>query len=364
MNFKFFSNIYDGKTILITGHTGFKGSWLSLWLKELGANIVGYSLLPKYSPCHFDLLDLKIISYLEDINEFEKLNKVFKKHNPDLVFHLAAQPLVIYSYENPLETYKTNILGTANILECVRALNKNMSVVIVTSDKCYENKEWHWSYRENDSLGGIDPYSNSKACAEFITRSYRKSFFDICRKKDKLVATARAGNVIGGGDWSDNRLMPDIVRHMFENKKLVVRNPYAIRPWQHVLESLSGYLLLGEKLLQKKKEHTTSYNFGPVEVLDITVVNFLNIIKKYWKKIIIEDLIKEKTNYEPCLLKLDSSKSLKKLNWMPVWSQKKSIIKTVEWYESFYHKNSIISKDQLYEYIDDSKKKGISWTKY
>ena len=253
---KLFGGIYKKRRGLITGNTGFKGSWLGLWLYELGAIVHGLSLEPKTNPNHYTLANYKIETDLIDITDFEKVKKSVDTFYPEIIFHLAAQPLVEYSYNNPLETFNTNIIGTANLLEASKNNNSLKAIVIVTSDKCYENREWIWSYREFDPLGGYDPYSASKACSEIIISSYRNSFFNIDeyhKSHNILIASARAGNVIGGGDWSEDRLIPDIVRAASCNKTVIIRSPNALRPWQHVLEPLSGYLLIGQKLLEEKK---------------------------------------------------------------------------------------------------------------
>src|SRR5208283_3356263 len=260
-----FGDVYTGKKVLITGHTGFKGSWLAMWLQELGANIVGYSLNPPSNPNHFDLLiqpsgpltlrpsdPPTLQSVIGDILDADKLFDTFQRYRPEIVFHMAAQPLVRYSYRNPVETFETNVMGTINVFEACRNTDSVRAVVNVTSDKCYENREWVWGYHENDPMGGYDPYSASKGCAELITASYRRSFFNA--EASALLASARAGNVVGGGDWADDRLIHDIMRAVSNNEKVIIRNPGHTRPWQHVLEPLSGYLMLGQKLLEARQE--------------------------------------------------------------------------------------------------------------
>lgn len=255
---------YKGVKVLVTGHTGFKGSWLTLWLNQLGANVSGISLGPVSELNHFDLLDLEVENYFLDINNAKALDEAFEKIKPDIVFHLAAQALVRYSYENPIETYQTNVIGTLNVLEASRKQSVK-SVVCITTDKCYENKEWVWGYREIDPIGGHDPYSSSKGCAELLISSYRNSFFHLDnygKTHSTLIASARAGNVIGGGDCAQDRLLPDIVKSSANNDKLQIRNLNSIRPWQHVLDPLYGYLLLGAKLLEGDKKFADSWNFG------------------------------------------------------------------------------------------------------
>ncbi len=270
-----FSSIYKNKTVLVTGHTGFKGSWLCFWLSKMGANVIGYSLEAPTNPNHIELLNLNIISVIGDIRDLEKLNNTFKMYKPDIVFHLAAQPLVRLSYENPIETYETNVIGTLKVFEACKNA-KIKAIVNITSDKAYENKEWIWGYRENDPMGGYDPYSSSKGCADLLTNSYRNSYFNIDDYKIKhntLLASCRAGNVIGGGDWAEDRLITDIMISVSQNKKVSIRNPYATRPWQHVLEPLSGYLHIGQKLLEEKKSLLMAWNL-------VQVMKEVSLLKK------------------------------------------------------------------------------------
>ena len=267
-----FSRIYKNKTVLVTGHTGFKGSWLVYWLSQMGAKVVGYSLEAPTTPNHFELLqnnsqfsilNSQLTSIIGDIRDLDKLNQVFSEYKPDIVFHLAAQPLVRLSYENPIETYETNVIGTLKVFEACR-VNNVKAIVNITSDKAYENREWIWGYRENDPMGGYDPYSSSKGCADILATSYRNSYFNIKDYKkthNTLLATCRAGNVIGGGDWAKDRLITDIMLSVSQNKKVNIRNPYATRPWEHVLEPLSGYLHIGQKLLEEKLEFGDAWNF-------------------------------------------------------------------------------------------------------
>lgn len=265
MNRSFWKN----KRVFLTGHTGFKGAWLSLWLEEMGALVSGYSLAPNTNPSLFKLASVgkNMNSYIGDIRDLASLQRAMTAAKPDIVLHLAAQPLVRESYINPLETYSTNVMGTVHFLECIRSISSIRAAVIVTSDKCYENKEWPWSYRENEPMGGYDPYSNSKGCAELVTASYRSSFFNSSNYESHGVAlaSARAGNVIGGGDWAKDRLVPDILKSFEDSKKVIIRNPNAIRPWQHVLEPLSGYLTLAQSLFEKGPTNADAWNFGPSE---------------------------------------------------------------------------------------------------
>ena len=279
-----FNGIYNNKTVLVTGHTGFKGSWLCFWLIQMGAKVIGYSLEPPTSPNHFELLNLDMVSVIGDIRDSNRLNAVFAQYQPEIVFHLAAQPLVRLSYKEPVETFETNVIGTLKVFEACRNTKSVRAIVNITSDKCYENKEWVWGYRENDPMGGYDPYSASKGCAELVTSSYRNSFFNVNeygKSHNVLLASCRAGNVIGGGDWAKDRLMTDIMVAVSEGKKVVIRNPRATMPWQHVLEPLSGYLMLGQKLLEGKKEFAQAWNFGPGEQGAITVKEVVENIKKY-----------------------------------------------------------------------------------
>lgn len=361
-----FSNIYKNRNILITGHTGFKGSWLALWLEKLGAKVIGYSLEAPTSPAHFNILNLDIVSIIGDIRDSKKLHKIFQEYQPELVFHLAAQSLVRHSYKNPIETFETNIMGTINVFEECRKSDSIKGIVNITSDKCYKNNEWVWGYRENDPMGGYDPYSASKGCSEIITTSYRNSFFNLDEYSEThkvLVASARAGNVIGGGDWAEDRLIPDIIRALNRNKKAIIRNPNSIRPWQHVLESLSGYLMLGQKLLEGKKEYAEAWNFGSNVKDNASVELVLSYMKKYWDKINYKFENTSEDPHEATLLKLDCSKSFVKLSWEPVWDINIAIKNTVSWYREYYENKKVISKKQLEIYIKDAIRQNIEWTK-
>lgn len=356
---KLFAEVYKNKTVLVTGHTGFKGSWLCLWLTHMGANVVGYSLEAPTSPNHIELLDLDMVSIIGDIRDLNKLNDTFKEYKPDIVFHLAAQPLVRLSYENPIETYETNVMGTLKILEACKT-NDVKSIVNITSDKAYENKEWVWGYRESDPMGGYDPYSSSKGCAELLVSSYRNSYFNLAEYKkthNTLIASCRAGNVIGGGDWAQDRLMTDIMLSVSQDKKVNIRNPNATRPWQHVLEPLSGYLLVGQKLLEEKVEFADGWNFGPNDEGSITVEQVVKNVKKHWSKIEYEINRDPKQLHEANLLKLDCSKAYKYLKWNAVWDSDKTFEMTVKWYKEFYENNNVITNEQLTEYIQNLRKK-------
>ena len=359
-----FSGIYKDKTVLVTGHTGFKGSWLCFWLKQMGVKVVGYSLEAPTNPNHLELLNLDITSIKGNIKDLEHLNTVFQTYKPDIVFHLAAQALVKYSYENPIETYETNVIGTLKVFEACRS-NNVKAIVNITSDKAYENREWIWGYRENDPMGGYDPYSSSKGCADILATSYRNSFFNIKDYKkthNTLIATCRAGNVIGGGDWAKDRLITDIMISVSIGKKVSIRNPKATRPWQHVLEPLSGYLQIGQKLLEEKVEFAEAWNFGPNDEGNITVENVLKSVKKYWDKLDYE--IKPNSEFhEANLLKLDCTKANTILKWNSIWNNSTTIEKTVNWYKDFYENNKVLTSEHLMNYILDAKEKGVSWTK-
>ena len=349
-----FSGIYKDKTVLVTGHTGFKGSWLVYWLEKMGANVIGYALEAPTKPNHIGLLDLDIVSIIGDIRDLDKLNQVFEEYKPDIVFHLAAQPLVRLSYANPIETYETNIMGTIKVFEASKKANVR-AIINITSDKAYENREWIWGYRENDPMGGYDPYSSSKGCSELVTSSYRNSYFNIDeydKTHNTLLASCRAGNVIGGGDWAEDRLMTDIMLSVSQNKTVIIRNPNATRPWQHVLEPLSGYLNIGQKLLEKKVEFSDGWNFGPSDDGSISVEEVVKHIKKYWDKIDYS-LNKEKDSlHEANLLKLDCSKAHIELKWKNVWSSDTTFEKTVNWYKSYYEEDfKVLTQNDLEDYI-------------
>ncbi|HEG2656370.1 TPA: CDP-glucose 4,6-dehydratase [Campylobacter coli] len=349
--------IYRNKKVFITGHSGFKGSWLSLWLHYIGARIYGYSLKPNTIPNHFGILSMQKIfekSYFEDINDYAKLENALLECQPEIIFHLAAQPLVRHSYKNPLETFQTNTIGTLNILNIARRLKNLKAIVIITTDKVYENKEWYWGYKELDPLGGYDPYSASKACAEIVINSMRQSFFNVDEFKKShgvLIASARAGNVIGGGDWSEDRLIPDVVKAANDNSSAIIRNPKSIRPWQHVLEPLRGYLMLGERLLLEQKEFATSFNFGPNNEGDLSVEDVLRLASSFWDKISYQMQIDLNAPHEANLLMLDISKAIKMLNWTPILNSSLSIEWTIRWYKEFYMCKKTISINQIKDFL-------------
>jgi len=333
-------NFWKGKKVFITGHTGFKGGWLSIWLAESGAKVTGYSLKPETNPSLFKScsIEKKINSIIGDVRDEKKLKKTILEAEPDIVFHLASQPLVLKSYENPVETYEINLMGTVNILNAMRDISSVKAFINVTSDKCYANDENLKAFKENDSMGGYDPYSSSKACSELITAAYRSSFF----KNIVAIATARAGNVIGGGDWAENRIIPDFIKKIQQKQKLVIRNPESIRPWQFVLEPLNGYLMLAEKLFQNSLDYAESWNFGPNKKDDKTVEWLISKFDKEYgdgNGNSFQIVSSKESIHESKYLKLDCSKSIGRLNWSPKLSIEKSISMTCDWYRNFYKDN-------------------------
>ena len=347
------NSFWQGKKVLITGHTGFKGSWLSMWLHSLGAELTGLALIPPTNPNLFELLELesKINSKIVDIRNFEAIEKVVRAVQPEIVFHLAAQPLVRESYEVPLLTYETNVMGTANLLEAIRKVDTVRSVVVITTDKCYENREWHWGYRENEALGGYDPYSSSKACAELVAGAYRQSFL---AKQGIGIATARAGNVIGGGDWAKDRLIPDCLNALENKREIVIRNPQAIRPWQHVLEPLAGYLILAEKLYLEPKNYASAWNFSSSDS-DAKEVGW--IVAKLCELFGREQgykLIASQELHEAKYLKLDSSKAKSELGWHSKLDITGALQYIVEWQQAYWQKADIqaITLQQITQYMN------------
>lgn len=332
---------YKGKKVLVTGHTGFKGSWLCMWLLKAGASVIGVSKDPytKYDNFVLAKLSNKIVDLRNDIRNLDEMEKIFDKYEPEVVFHLAAQPLVRLSYEMPVETFDININGTINILECIRKSKSVKAGIIITSDKCYENINQIWGYKETDRLGGYDPYSCSKACAELVTGSYINCFFNPneCKDHGKFIATVRAGNVIGGGDWSKDRIIPDIIRSLQNKVPIVIRNPNAIRPWQHVLEPLRGYLMLGTHLISHESEFIGAWNFGPNSNDILTVKDIVSRTIKLWGE---GDFIISQNNgpHEAELLSIDCTKAKKYIKWNPILSIDEALKMTVEWYKGY--KNS------------------------
>lgn len=366
---RLFAEQYKGKKVFVTGHSGFKGSWLTLWLKELGADVKGYSLEPDTKPNLFDALALsaQVNNVFADIRDYGRLQREMLEFEPEIIFHLAAQPLVRRSYRDPLKTIQTNALGTANLLESVRHTPSVRAVVSVTTDKCYENKETGQAYCETDPLGGYDPYSASKAMAEIVSASYRNSFFnpkDLGKTHRVALATARAGNVIGGGDWSEDRLVPDIVRAIEAGENISLRNPKAVRPWQHVLESLSGYLWLGARLLADPARFAGAWNFGPEDNQSATVEDlvkrFIEVFNKGRYRVEADP-----SKHEAGLLRLDITKAARELNWKPVWNLEETVRQTAEWYKAF--NDGAVAREltlnQLKNYIEQAQKQLAPWSK-
>lgn len=358
-----FGGVYENKKVLITGHTGFKGSWLTSWLSRMNAEVTGISLEDSKDAEHLSLLDSKCNSIVQDITDREGIHKAIQEADPEIIFHLAAQSLVRDSYANPYDTYMTNVMGTINILEAGRSLKNLKAIVIVTSDKCYDNKEWYWGYRENEAMGGKDPYSSSKGCAELVTAAYRNSYFHLENYGEThniLVASVRAGNVIGGGDWAKDRIIPDMIRAASVNNTLKIRSPRATRPWQHVLEPLSGYLCIGQELLNENVQFADGWNFGPESESNQYVIDIVEKSKKYWDKVQYE-LDKDSTLHEAQNLMLDNAKAKRELKWIPVWNYESTIEQTVQWYKSFYEEDKVITMEQLHKFIKDAKAKNIKW---
>jgi CDP-glucose 4,6-dehydratase len=346
------NRFWKGKKVFITGHTGFKGSWLSFWLQEMGANVTGYALDPPTNPSLFKLLNLKskIKSVYGDVRDLNLMKKNIR--GAEIVFHLAAQPIVRESYKNPVDTYTTNVVGTVNLLEACRQLKTLKALVNVTTDKCYENRENpKLAYKENEPMGGFDPYSNSKACSELVTDSYRKSFFQSGAKTG--IATARAGNVIGGGDFASDRLIPDCIRGVMNGETIIVRNPDSTRPWQHVLEPLAGYMMLAESLCKSPKDFSEGWNFGPKEKDARTVADIMKAFCKSWGGDAGYEIKRDpNAPHEAGFLKLDSSKAKKLLLWEPKWNSETAVKKTVEWYRAYTDKENMnkITSAQIESY--------------
>ena len=333
------TQFWHGKRVFLTGHTGFKGAWLSLWLTRLGAEVTGYALVPPTQPSLFELsgVDRQVRSVIADVRDADALLAAMKGAAPEIVIHMAAQPLVRDSYRMPVETYAVNVMGTVNLLEAVRACPGVKAVVNVTTDKCYENREWAWGYRENEPLGGYDPYSNSKACSELVTAAYRSSFFNPAdyQRHGVSVASARAGNVIGGGDWANDRLVPDCVRALLQGDEIRIRNPYAIRPWQHVLEPLSGYLLLARRLCEEGPRFACGWNFGPNDDDARPVEWIVRAICATWGKDATYVVDNGDHPHEAYYLKLDCSRAKGELGWRPRWNLEKALAMVVDWTRAY-----------------------------
>lgn len=348
---------FANRSVFVTGHTGFKGSWLSLWLTRLKAKVHGYALPPCTAPSLFELAGLRYTlagHTLADIRDAAALTSALRAAAPEVVFHLAAQPLVRQSYREPAATWSTNVMGTVHLLEAVRACPSVKAVVVITTDKCYENREWAWGYRENDTLGGNDPYSASKAATELVVQSYRRSFFS---NGSPLLASARAGNVIGGGDWSEDRLIPDAARAVAGRRTLLIRNPEATRPWQHVLESLHGYLLLASRLLAGETTFADAFNFGPDASDNLSVAAVLERLQAHWPQLAWQiDPQADKSLHEASYLYLDSSKARHQLDWLPIWKLATGLEKTAAWYRCVAQTPAqarAVTEQQLDEFCDE-----------
>lgn len=346
---------WKGKKVFLTGHTGFKGSWLSLWLQNMGAELKGFALVPPTNPSLFD--EAKVAEGMEseigDIRDLSAITASMAAFNPDILIHMAAQPLVRLSYREPVETYSTNVMGTVHVLEAARQCGNLKAIVNVTTDKCYENREWLWGYRENEPMGGHDPYSNSKGCAELVTAAYRNSFFNT--SNTAALASARAGNVIGGGDWAEDRLIPDILRAFEKNQPVIIRNPLATRPWQHVLEPLSGYLMLAEKLFTQGTDYAEGWNFGPHDA-DVQPVEWiLDHMVRHWGEGASWHLDTNPQPHEAQLLKLDISKAAAKLKWHPRWSLAQTLDTIVDWHQAWLSGDDInrVTLTQIHAYQQD-----------
>ncbi len=352
-------NFWKDRRVLITGHTGFKGGWLTIWLQGKGAHVIGYSLPPPTSPSFFEAARVAdgITSITNDIRDLAYLKSVLTKYKPEIIFHMAAQSLVRPSYANPVDTYSTNVMGTVHILEAVRQSDHVKVMVNITSDKCYENMEWYWGYRENDPMGGSDPYSSSKGCAELITSAYIRSFFaDVKSTPSKVsVASVRAGNVIGGGDWAADRLIPDIIKAVSNNQPAVIRNPDAVRPWQHVLEPLRGYMMLGERLWKDGSLYSGGWNFGPRDDDAKPVSSLADHLTEMWGDGAHWTLDTQTQPHEARYLKLDCSKARSELGWFPKLNLSTALAWTVDWYKAFGNNRNMreFTVAQISRYVND-----------
>jgi CDP-glucose 4,6-dehydratase len=354
---------WSGKRVFLTGHTGFKGGWLALWLASIGAKVTGFSLAPNTNPNLYEVAGIASCceeSIFGDIRNLDRLRTAMQLAKPEIVIHMAAQPLVRYSYANPVETYATNLMGTVHVLEAMRTCDSIKAAVMVTTDKCYENEEWVWGYRENEPMGGFDPYSNSKGCAELAIASYRQSFFteEDHAKHGVAIASARAGNVIGGGDWSTDRLIPDAIRAFESGQVLMIRNPLAIRPWQHVLEPLSGYLVLSQALFEQGVAYSGAWNFGPNDADARSVQEVIQLLIDRWGCAVAWQQDGQPAPHEAHFLKLDCSKARQELGWTPSWSLERAIEAIVEWQAVFHKKGDIAaimcSQIDTYRYSNSS----------
>ena len=350
-------SFWKNKRVFITGHTGFKGSWLSLWLSSLGAKVKGYALAPATTPSLFEVARVseKIQSEVGDIRNLEQLRDSMVSFNPDILIHMAAQPLVRLSYKEPVDTYETNVMGTVKVLEAACSCSNLKSIVSVTTDKCYENREWVWGYREDEPMGGYDPYSSSKGCAELVTSAYRRSFM---QEQGIGLASARAGNVIGGGDWAHDRLIPDILRAFEKSTPVIVRNPKSTRPWQHVLEPLSGYLMLAEKLYNAPGDYAEGWNFGPQDD-DVKPVDWiLDHMVSQWGDGASWKLDNAAHPHEAGFLKLDISKAKARLHWKPTWHLNETLERIIRWHQSWINQDDMqaVCVNEIYQYMQDQEK--------
>jgi CDP-glucose 4,6-dehydratase len=361
VNQHLFGGIYNNKKVLVTGHTGFKGSWLCYWLDKMGAEVLGYSLPAPTNPSHFELLNSSYESVIADIRETNLLNDTFNRFQPDIVFHMAAQPLVRLAYELIDETYETNVMGSLRVYEACRQTKSVKSIVSITTDKVYENLEEDRGFVESDPLGGKDPYSASKAAMEVMTNSYRHSYFhhDKLSEHNKVLTTVRAGNVIGGGDWSKDRLIPDLIRAYREKETVLIRSPQAVRPWQHVLECLAGYLVVGQKSLNDERI-ADAYNFGPDLNEKITVEEVIKIFNQF---IAVDYKIEAADLFESTMLRLNCEKAQQDLKWKPIWSAEEALKRSARWYRDFYEQRELTTENDLMDYINQAKESGLEWCK-
>ena len=366
---RLFNDYYKNKRVLVTGHGGFKGAWLTYLLSQMGANVAGYSLLVDSTERMYDVLDLSKVlgaNTIDDICNEQAINKAFQDFQPEIVIHMAAQALVRLSYTEPISTYQSNVMGSLYVLEAARKTSSVKTFINITTDKCYENRELDYKYKEDDAFGGYDIYSSSKACAEILTSSYRRSFLD--KGKSFALASVRAGNVIGGGDWALDRLVPDCIRAFTNDEDVHIRNPIAIRPWQHVLEPIMGYLLLGQKLGEDPVSYAQAYNFGPEDTCTLKVAEVAEMVASNWNKAggNAKVIVSEGDGlHEAGLLQLDIAKAKSMLGFCPVWTAKTAIQKTTEWYKAFYDNQTNMTEytnKQIAEFINDAKNKNISWS--
>lgn len=356
-----FGGAYAGRRVLVTGHTGFKGSWLALWLHTLGARVFGLALPAETAPSHAARLDLPLDEALVDLRDAAAVQQALRRFEPEVVLHLAAQPLVRRSYREPSATFGTNVMGLVNLLEAVRATPTVRAVVNATTDKCYANLNTPRGYREDDALGGHDPYSASKACAEIVSASWRASFLAPGDGRRPVgLATARAGNVVGGGDWSEDRLVPDLVRAALAGRATPIRHPHATRPWQHVLEPLAGYLLLGQRLLDDPTRDAEAWNFGPEDGGHLSVGEVVTRFAAHWPRV-RHEIDPRPQPHEAALLHLDIGKSRERLGWRPVWDADTTLARTAHWYREFHEQGRVASRDDLAQYLADARRAGLAW---